>query len=94
MATHASAEKAARQSERRRARNTAAQSRIKTTIKNFRTAISNTKVSGTEAKKILVPLLNEAQSVLMKAASKNLIKKGTASRYIARLSAAVDKASA
>jgi small subunit ribosomal protein S20 len=93
MATHASAEKAARQAEKRRERNSAARAKVRTQIKNLRAAISNKSLGKDEAKKVLVPLLNQTQSILMKAASKNLIKRGTAARYISRLSQAVARVS-
>ncbi|MBM4303993.1 MAG: 30S ribosomal protein S20 [Deltaproteobacteria bacterium] len=90
MATHASATKAAKQAVVRNQRNNQARARFRTIVKNLRT-VTKSKV-GKDAEKILQPLLNEAQKILMKAASKNLIKKKTASRYISRLSQAVHKA--
>ena len=90
MATHASAEKAARQATRRNTRNSEARARFRTVIKNLRAAMKAK--LGKDAEKTLQPLLSEAQKVLMKAASKNLIKKKTAARYVARLSSAVHKA--
>lgn len=86
MANHASATKAARQSLKRRARNQAGRAKVRTYIKNLRTAASEKK-----GKEVLLPLLNEAQRLLMKAASKNLIRKGTASRQVARLSQLVNR---
>ena len=90
MATHASAVKAARQAEKRNKRNSEARAQFRTIVKNLRTAMKGK--LGKEADKTLQPLLNQAQSVLMKAASKNLIKAKTASRYVGRLSKAVHKA--
>lgn len=90
MATHASATKAAKQAVVRNQRNNQARARFRTIVKNLRT-VTKSKV-GKDAEKILQPLLNEAQKILMKAASKNLIKKKTASRYISRLSQAVHTA--
>ncbi len=87
MANHASAQKASRQANRRRARNQAGLAKVRTTVKKVRTA-----AEGKKGKEVLLPLLNEAQRILMKAASKNLIKKGNASRHISRLSALVHKA--
>ena len=86
MATHKSAEKAARSSERKRARNQTVRSEVKTTMRRVREAVSAKK-----GKEVLLPLLNQAQSVLMRSASKNVIKAGTASRYISRLSTLVQK---
>lgn len=90
MATHASAAKAARQAVVRNQRNNQARARFRTVVKNLRTAMKAK--LGKDAEKTLQPLLNEAQKILMKAASKNLIKKKTASRYVSRLSQAVHKA--
>jgi small subunit ribosomal protein S20 len=87
MATHASAVKAARQAVVRNERNTQARARFRTVVKNLRTAMKSK--LGKDAEKTLQPLLNEVQKVLMKAASKDLIKKKTASRYVSRLSKAV-----
>lgn len=92
MATHKSAEKAARQALKHRERNTAVRSEFKTAIKQLRVALT-TKVSNAEDARKLTPLLNKAQSLLMKAAKRNIIKKETASRQVARLSTAVYKAS-
>lgn len=86
MATHKSAEKAARSSERRRVRNQGVRSQVKTVMKKVRDAAAAKK-----GKDVLVPLMNEAQSILMRSASKNVIEKGTASRYISRLSTLVHK---
>lgn len=88
MATHASAEKAARQATKRNARNQAARAHYRTIIKNLRTAVAEKK-----PKEVLSSLLNETQRVLMKAASKDLIKKNMAARQISRLSALVSKSS-
>ncbi|MSP18865.1 MAG: 30S ribosomal protein S20 [Bdellovibrionales bacterium] len=90
MAKHASAVKAARQAVTRNKRNSQARGHFRTIVKNLRAAMKE-KI-GKDAEKTLQPLLNEAQKILMKAASKNLIKKKTASRYISRLSQAVHKA--
>ena len=92
MATHKSAEKAARQAIKHRERNQAVRSEFKTTIKQLRAALS-TKITNAEEAQKLTPLLNKAQSLLMKAAKRNIIKKETASRQVSRLSSAVYKAS-
>lgn len=93
MARHQSAIKAARQAVKRTARNQAAMSRVRTTVKKLRAAVAAAH-SGKGDKKGLAPLLNDLQRTLMKAASKKLIKRETASRQIARLSKAVHRASA
>jgi small subunit ribosomal protein S20 len=87
MATHASAEKAARQAEKRRLRNNAAEAKIRTGIKTLRTAIA-------KKEKDLAKQMSEVESMLMKAVSKNLMKRGTASRYVSRLNSAIHKAQA
>lgn len=92
MARHKSAVKAARQSLKRRAHNTTLRSRYKTVVKNLRTEIANAASGKGGGKEKLMGALNDVQSVLMKAANRNLIKARGASRRIARLSAAVHKA--
>jgi small subunit ribosomal protein S20 len=91
MARHKSAVKAARQSEKRRVHNVTLRSRYKTVVKKLRTEISAAS-GGKGNKEVLMGALNEVQSVLMKAANRNLIKVRGASRRIARLSTAVHKA--
>ncbi len=86
MARHQSAVKAARQAVRRTVRNQAGISKMKTVIKKIRAAIAEK-----GDKKTLASLLSEAQRTLMKAASKNLIKRETASRQVSRLSLAISK---
>ena len=88
MVRHQSAVKAARQAVKRAARNQAALAKVKTVVKKLRLAVADTKGD----KKALAPLLNDVQRTLMKAASKNLMKRETASRHISRLSIAVAKA--
>ncbi len=91
MARHKSAVKAARQSEKRRVHNTTLRSAYKTVVKKLRSEISNV-VGGKSSKEAVVAALNEVQSVLMRAANRNLIKVRGASRRIARLSSAAHKA--
>ncbi len=86
MERHASALKAARQSEKRKERNRAGRATFRSLMKKVREEAVKKYASKEEAKKVMAPLLSEVQRVLMKAASKNLIKKKTASRYISRLS--------
>ncbi len=92
MERHRSAVKAARQASKRQTANQAARSRYKTFIRALREGIAAAAGDKETAKKLLVPMMNNLQSVLMKAASKNLIKKKTASRYVARLSSRIEKA--
>ena len=92
MATHASAEKAARQSVKRAARNQQVRSQFKTAVKKFRAAVAAKYDSKDAAKKVLAPLLDSVQRVLTKAASKNVIRRETASRQVSRLSTAMHKA--
>lgn len=89
---HKSAVKAARQAVKRNARNTQAHARVKTIVKKLKTALATPVKDKDAAKKSLAPLLNDVQKTLMKAASKNLIKRETASRTVSRLSSAVHKA--
>jgi small subunit ribosomal protein S20 len=71
MATHKSAKKRIRTSERKRIVNQQGTSRIKTTVK---------KVLASTNKEEAEKLYKEAVSILDKGTSKNLIKKNTASR--------------
>lgn len=91
MATHASAEKAARQARKRTEKNRAARSEFKTATRKLREALTAKYENKDSALKKLQPLLNDAQGLLMRAASSNLIKKNTASRQVSRLSTAIHK---
>ena len=92
MERHKSALKAARQAVKRAQHNSQARSRYRSIVKKLRTALA-TKITDKEAaKNTLYPMLNDVQRVLMKAASKDLIKAKTASRQVSRLSIAVRKA--
>jgi small subunit ribosomal protein S20 len=88
MERHASAVKAARQSEVRRARNQSARAHFRTLVKTFKEGLAAPK----KDKEKLTGLFNEVQKVLMKAGNKGLIKKETSSRQISRLSIAFHKA--
>lgn len=79
MATHKSAIKRARQSERKRQRNRAALSTMKTLIKKVHTSME-AKESGE-----LRRSLREAASYIDKIADKRIIHKKKASRLISRL---------
>ena len=92
MATHASADKAARQAIRKGAENRSMQTKYRNAIKKIRAALILKYDSKDVAKKTLTPLLNETQALLMRAASKNVIKANTASRQVSRLSLAIHKA--
>jgi small subunit ribosomal protein S20 len=83
MANIKSAEKANRQRIRRMARNTAHMTAMRTIVKRLRAAIGGKKVKEAQA------LLKTAVSAIDGAASKGVIKRGTASRSVSRLTVAV-----
>jgi len=85
LADHASALKRARQNELRRLRNRMTKTRLKHVVKTVReeAAASDTPTMHTR--------LNEAKSVIDKAAKKGAIHKKTAARKISRLSKLVNK---
>jgi small subunit ribosomal protein S20 len=83
MANHKSAKKRIRQTETRTEINRARVSRIRTFLKKVETAIATGKKP--EAQQAL----KEAQPELMRGVSKGVIKLGTASRKMSRLSARV-----
>jgi small subunit ribosomal protein S20 len=83
-----SSEKANRQRVTRTARNVAQTTAMRTAIKKLRAAI------GSKSAKDLGPLLKSAVQAIDKAASKGVIKKGTASRSVSRLTVAVAARSA
>lgn len=79
MATHKSAEKRIRQTEKRTTRNVARRSRIRTFIRKVEEAIqSGDKDAANEAFKVAMP-------EIAKGAGKGLMPKATASRKISRL---------
>ena len=84
MANIASAEQQRRQAEKKKARNRAGKSTLRTTLKKARTAIQ-----GGDADK---ETLASSFSVIDKAAKTGLIKENTANRYKSRLSAASKRA--
>ncbi|MDM8537286.1 30S ribosomal protein S20 [Desulfobacterales bacterium HSG17] len=88
MANHKSALKRARQSEDRRIRNRAVKTRIKNVVKGIRSAVAE------EAKDTVGQDLNNAKSIIAKAAKKGIIHKKTAARKISRLSKHVNTLSA
>ena len=85
MAYHASAEKRDRQRIKRTARNRAIRSTVRTCVKRVRLAVE--KKNKEAAKKALV----SAVRALDRAAKKGVLHKRSASRTVARLSAAVHK---
>jgi small subunit ribosomal protein S20 len=84
LANHKSAEKRARQNEKRRVRNKAVKTRIKHATKHVRSS------SGEESKDAALAKLNAAKSIIDKAAKKSVIHKKTAARKISRLSKLVN----
>ena len=86
LAQHKSAKKRARQSLKRRARNRSAQSRIRTGLKEARSAIEGGDAEAGQA------AVRRAESLLRRAASKGVIPKKRASRAVARLARAQSKA--
>jgi small subunit ribosomal protein S20 len=85
LATHKSAEKRARQSVRRNARNTQIENAVRTFEKKVRSAIAAG--NKTEAK----TLLNDYMSKMSKAAIQGAYHAKTASRKIGRLAVAVNQ---
>ena len=83
MANIKSSEKANRQRVRRTARNTAQKTAMRTAIKKLRTAMGSKNAKGVQA------LLKSAVRAIDQAASKGVIKRGTASRSVSRLTVAV-----
>jgi small subunit ribosomal protein S20 len=84
LANHKSAEKRARQNEKRRVRNKAVRTRIKHATKLVRSS------SGEESKEAALAKLNTAKSIIDKAAKKGVIHKKTAARKLSRLSKLVN----
>jgi small subunit ribosomal protein S20 len=85
VANHPSAEKRHRQSLKRRARNRAVVSRVKTETKKTLTAIESGDADAVRKN------LRAAARELSKAATKGVLKKQTASRRIGRLAKAAHK---
>ena len=80
VATHASALKAHRQSLKNRAHNRLFRSRLRTALKNIRTAIDGNDLGAAKT------ALKQTISLIDKMASKGIIHKNAASRYKSRLS--------
>jgi small subunit ribosomal protein S20 len=86
VAHHLSAKKRIRQNVKRRARNMHWKSTLRTSVKGLRAALSE----GDAAK--AAELLPATVALINKVASKGVIHKNTASRYVSRLSRAVSQA--
>ena len=84
MANHKSALKRARQNENRRLRNKGVKTKVKSVVKDVRTAVDDQ--SGDTA----LTSLNAAQSLIDKAAKQGVIHKKTAARKISRLTKQVN----
>lgn len=78
MANNPSAEKANRQATKRRARNKAALSALRTAVKKARVAVDGKAENAADLRK-------QAISKIDKAVSRGVLKKETASRYVSRL---------
>lgn len=78
MANHASAKKRHRQNVKRNERNTAYRSRMRNAVRAARAAIE----SGDDDRQTLV---DHAVRIIQKTASKRVIHRNTASRYVSRL---------
>ena len=84
MANHKSAEKRARQNEKRRVRNKAVKTRVKHATKEVRQTAAETSKEEALAK------LKAAQSTINKAHKKGVVHKKTAARKISRLAKLVN----
>jgi small subunit ribosomal protein S20 len=88
MANHKSAEKRIRQTTTRTAVNRKRTSIIKTSLKKVEAAIASGNKAAAQA------ALKEAQPTLMSGVSKGVVKLGTASRKMSRLSSRIKKLAA
>ena len=80
MASHASALKAHRQSEKNRERNRQLRSRLRNALRAIRTAIDGNDLTGAKT------ALRQTVSLIDKMASKGIIHRNAAGRYKSRLS--------
>jgi len=87
MAQHRSAEKRARQAEKRRERNRAVRSRVRGSARAVHTALTSGDLAAARER------LGEAEKTIRRAASKGVVKKTPASRTVSRLAKAVHRAS-
>ncbi|MBN2126301.1 MAG: 30S ribosomal protein S20 [Deltaproteobacteria bacterium] len=85
MANHKSALKRAKQSEVRRQRNVACKTRVKTVVKDVRTAVAASDAG------VAQEALKKAVSTIQKTASKGVLHRKSASRKISRLARQVHK---
>ncbi len=83
MANHKSAAKRAKQNEVRRIRNKSTRSSMNTAVKKVRTATE-------EGAENTSDLLNDAKSLIAKAAKKGVIHQNTAARKISRLTKSIN----
>lgn len=88
MANHKSSKKRIRQTETRTEVNRARESRIRTFIKKVEAAIAGGKQADAQQ------AFKEAQPELMRGVTKGVVKMGTASRKLSRLSARIKKLAA
>ena len=79
MASHASAKKRIRQTERRTARNRHVRSTVRTFIKRAREALASGNAGSAKT------AVQEAESAIRKAVSKGVFHAKTGSRYVSRL---------
>ncbi len=85
MATHKSAEKRARQSALRNARNRSARSTLRTALKKYRQLVEDKDVQAAAAD------YPKVQQIIDKAVSKGLLHANTAARHKSRLAAALKR---
>lgn len=78
MANNPSAEKANRQSQKRRVRNRAALSTLRTAVKKARAAIDGKAEEAADLRKTAIAIIDSA-------VTKGVLKRNTASRYVSRL---------
>ena len=88
MANHVSAKKRARQNLVRRARNKSFISNVRGTVRDFSTSLTDSTLDAAK----LADTFKNVQSTLLRAVTKGLVHKNTASRKISRLSASMKKA--
>jgi small subunit ribosomal protein S20 len=86
MAQHRSAEKRARQSLKRRARNRAVESEVRGSTRAVQASLASGDLEAASTQ------LRQAERLIRKATSKGVVKKATASRTVSRLARAVYKA--
>jgi len=91
VANHKSAKKRARQTTRRNIANHSYLTSVRTAVKGFRNAAEELAVSTDKDLTKIAPLFTAAQSRLMKAVSKGIVKKNSASRTIGRMAAFLKK---